>query len=150
MFGYRLDGFPWLTETPIDGVLLLPQATNNPASTSARHRLPTMEYLDRLRPAKPARTIPASGKVNGNHGSRLSARRRCCFVGLPEFWFGPAVVMLTVTLLPALAGLPAAIDAGLKVQLLFVRVGSLGLKLHWKVTVAPKMVWPFSGTTAKL
>lgn len=73
--GYRLDGLPWLTETPIGGgALLLPQAIRNPASASATQRLATNEYFDSLRPAKPTMTTPASGKVIGSQGKRLSAR----------------------------------------------------------------------------
>jgi len=147
LLGYRLDGVPWLTETAIGGgaLLLLPHAINNPASTSATQRLATTEYLDHLRPAKPTMTTPASGKANGSHGMRLSARRRSCFLK-PPAGPGPAVVMDRVMLAPALAGLPAGIDVGLKVQLLFVSVGSVGLKLQENVTPLGKVV-PATGVT---
>src|ERR1017187_752107 len=124
-----LDELP-LTATLI-GCELLPQATRNPASTSAKKRLPTIEYFNRLRPAKPARTIPAKGRVIGNHGSRFSARRRCCLLGLPVFEFGPLVVIVTVSVTGL--GVPAVI-AGPKLQVTVVS----GRPLQAKVTLSAK------------
>jgi len=46
------------------------------------------------------------------------------------------MIMLTVV---APLTLPPAIDGGLKVQLAFVSVGSVGAKLHAKVPVAAKV-----------
>jgi len=78
--------------------------------------------------------MPASGNVSGSNGERLSALRRRIRVPTPGF--GPLVVIFMVTVV---APAPAAIDAGMKTQLLFVSVGSVGAKLHAKVTAAPKV-----------
>lgn len=84
-----------LTLTAVGGVLLLPQAIRNPAKTNATQSPATIEYFERLRPAKPSMTTPASGRVIGSRGRRLSARRRCCFLALSPF--GPLVLMVRVT-----------------------------------------------------
>ena len=116
-----------LAELPVTlvneiGCELLPQAMRNPASTSIRHIPATVAALDILRLAKPTMTTPARGKVSGSQGRRLSDRWR----NVPVPLFGPRLVMVIVTVD---APDPAAIVAdGLKVQLLLVRVGSVGEK----------------------
>src|SRR5271163_3317245 len=87
--------------------------------------------LPRIRPSI---TTPAMGSVNGSQGGRegereperLSDRRRSCD---PAPVFGPAVVMVMVTGVPVEA-VPAAIDDGVKAQLVLVSVGSAGEKLQ--------------------
>jgi hypothetical protein len=64
-----------LTLMPTGGVLLLPQATSSPMSTSRAQRPTIAEYFDIFHPAKPTITTPASGNASGNHGERLSALR---------------------------------------------------------------------------
>jgi hypothetical protein len=87
--------------------------------------------LPRIRPSI---TTPAMGSVNGSQGEReperLSDRRRSCD---PAPVFGPAVVMVMVTGVPVEA-VPAAIDDGVKAQLVLVSVGSAGEKLQLNAT----------------
>src|ERR1700730_12744398 len=105
------------------GCVVVPQAMRNPASASIRPTPATVATLDILRLAKPTITTPARGKVSGSQGRRLSER---WFDGLPGPLFGPLLLLCIVTVD---AGAPAAIVAdGLKVQLLLVRVGSVGEK----------------------
>jgi hypothetical protein len=47
--------------------------------------------------------------------------------------------LVVIVIVTDVAPAPAAIEVGLKVQLLFVRVGSVGAKPQAKVTVAPKV-----------
>jgi hypothetical protein len=91
------------------------------------------EYLDFFRPARPNTTTPAIGNVNGSHGERLTARRRNC-VPVPEF--GPVVVIVIETVV---ADAPAAIDVGLKTQLMLVSVVSVGEKEQPNVTALEKV-----------
>lgn len=112
--------------------------TNNPASA---------EYLEILRPAKPANRMPAIGRANGHKGERepfWACRPSCGLVPVP--WFGPVDLIESVTLV---APAPAAIDAGVKVQLLLARVGSVGLKLQLKVTFPRNVLW-LVGVAVKL
>ena len=60
--------------------------------------------------------------------------------------FGPTVVIVNETVV---APAPAAIDDGVKTQLLFVRVGSAGVKLQPKVT-APANVLPEVGVATNV
>jgi hypothetical protein len=93
-FGNRVDA-EGLTLTPTPGPLLVPQATRSPISMRDAQSATIMPYLDTLRPAKPAITMPASGSDSGSHGERLSALRRS-FLTAPAV-FGPVVLMVTVT-----------------------------------------------------
>jgi hypothetical protein len=134
-FGNKVDP-EGLTLTVIAGGVLLPppQASSKPRSASETKRLATMEYLDRLRPAMPTMTTPASGRVIGSQGMRLSAWR-CCFL-TPPFGFGPVVVMVRVSV-TGLA-VPAGIGFSEKLQ---VTVAS-GRPLQTKLTAAAKVVTP--------
>jgi hypothetical protein len=92
-WGKILDELP-VTLVIETGGELLPQAMRNPASTSIRHIPVTVALLDILRLAKPTITTPASGKVSGNQGRRLSDRWRNV---VPVPLFGPAVLTVIVT-----------------------------------------------------
>ena len=138
-----------LAELPVTLVIeigceLLPQAMRNPASTSIRHIPATVAVLDILRRAKPSITTPARGKVSGSQGRRLSDRWR----NVPLPLFGPVLLMVIVTV-DALD--PAAIVAdGVKVQLLIVRVGSVGEKEVQLRFTALTNVDPEVGVAVKL
>jgi hypothetical protein len=102
------------------------------------------ECRDIFRPAKPNSTIPASGKVRGIHGERLSALRSVREQFLQPV-FGPEVLNVTVTVGGGAAAVPAAICVGLKAQL---TVAS-GSPLHAKVT-ALRNVEPLPAVTVKV
>lgn len=104
-------------------------------------RLAIMESFERFRPAMPTITTPASGRVIGSHGRRLSARRCCCFFTLPAV-FGPDVVMVRVTCCGDVA--PWAIV--LKPQVIVAS----GRLLHLKVTASAKVVAPPVAVTVKV
>lgn len=139
-----------VTVTGGGGELDPPQATMNPRTTSEKDKRAIADCFDTLLPAfpriRPSMTKPAMGRVNGSHGERLSARRRSCD---PVPVFGPAVVMVIVTVVPDGEDVPAAIDAGVKAQLVFVSVGSAGIKVHPKVT-GPAKVAPLVGVARKV
>jgi hypothetical protein len=138
-WGKILDELP-VTLVIETGGELLPQAMRNPASTSIRHIPVTVAPLDILRRAKPTKTMPASGNVNGSHGERLSALR-CWGVTTPEF--GPLVLMVRVSLV---ALEPARIGFVLKLQ---VTVAS-GRPLQARVTLAANVAAPPVGVTVKV
>jgi hypothetical protein len=133
VFGVTLT----VTGGGVDVVLPPPQASMTARRASEKQNSTAIERLDAL-PfifpcSKPAITNPAIGSVSGNQGERLSARR-CKLLPLPVF--GPFVWIVTVTVV---ADAPAAIDVGEKTQLLFVNVGSAGVKAQLKVTAPAKV-----------
>lgn len=140
---FALDG---LTETEIGSGPILPppppslvapppppQAISIPSDATDRHSPPAGEYFETLRPAMPAKAMPAMGNASDNQEEpeRRPVRRRSCGLLGPVPTFGPVEATVSVTLV-ALA--PAAIDGGSKVQLLFMSVGSAGLKVQLNVT----------------
>jgi hypothetical protein len=132
------------------GELDPPQATMNPRTTSEKDKRAIADCFDTFLPAfprsRPNMTTPAMGRVNGSHGGRLSAPRRNSD---PVPVFGPAVVMVIVTGVPVGEDVPAAIDVGVNTQLVFVSVGSAGVKLQPNVT-APAKEAPLVGLARKV
>jgi hypothetical protein len=113
----------------------------NPASASETHAMAIAERFDIFLLARPSITTPAMGSANGSHGERLSARRRNC---VPVSVFGPTVATVIETAVPVGEDVPAAIDGGVKTQLLFVSVESAGAKAQLKFT-APAKADPEAG-----
>jgi hypothetical protein len=140
-FGNRFTAVLGLT-VKLTGGLLPPHAISNPSNASETHSPAAAEYLDTLRPANPASTMPAIGSVTGSHGKRLSARR-CKAAPAPVF--GPLVVMVSETGIPVAPAVPAAMDGGLKTQLAVVS----GKPVQAKVTATPKVEVP-NGVAVKL
>jgi hypothetical protein len=110
----------------------------SPSSASDTHSPTTAKCFETFRPTNPTITMPAIGNANGSHGERLSAR--CCSAD-PVPVFGPVVLMVKETGVAAPVA-PAAIDAGLKVQLDELSVASVGENEQPNVTAAPNVVDP--------
>src|SRR5260370_40455412 len=106
-----------------------PQATINPRSMSETHERAIAARFDTFLPTRPSITTPTMGNVKGSHGERLAAR---CRNSVPIPGFGPLVVIVNETGVAPVV--PAAIDGGVKTQLLFVSVVSVGEKVQQNFT----------------
>lgn len=123
LFGQRLAD-AGLNATVTGGLLPPPQAMNVARTASAKH-VNIADDLGTLRPQKPSATTPASGKVKGSHGERLSERWR--FTVPPGIWFGPVVAIVRLTV--CVPVVPDGIEAGVNMQLLVASIPE-----HAKVT----------------
>jgi hypothetical protein len=121
------------------GVLLPPppQAISSPSSVNDTPSPTTAEYRDTFRPSNPTIAMPATGNANGSHGECRSAR--CCSAD-PIPVFGPVVVMVKETAVAP--EVPAAIVAGLNVQLDTLSVASVGENEQPNVTAPPNVAAP--------
>src|SRR5260370_5018128 len=122
-----------------------PQATINPRSMSETHERAIAVRFDTLRRTRPSITTATMGNLKGSHGERWGAR---CRNSGPIPGFGPLVVIVNETGVAPVV--PAAIDGGVKTQLLFVSVVSVGEKVQPNVTGLVKVADPDVGVAMKL
>jgi len=74
LFGHRLTVAGVTLEIATGGLLLPPpQATSTASSNSVPQNPKIAACLEMRRPISPTRTMPAMGKVNGNHRARRGA-----------------------------------------------------------------------------